>query len=81
MTPDDLPAEIGRESGGMTVRFLASERDAELGQELGLDAGRLLHALRRHKWNVTATAQELEICRATVYRQMKRYGITAPNRL
>ncbi|MDZ5456869.1 AAA-type ATPase lid domain-containing protein [Azohydromonas lata] len=81
VTPADLPAEIGRGSGGMTVQFPAPERDTGLEQDLRLDAGRLLHALRRHKWNVTAAAQELHICRATVYRQMKRFGITAPNRL
>jgi transcriptional regulator of acetoin/glycerol metabolism len=81
VTPDELPAEIGRGGCGMTVQFLVAESSAGLEQDLSLDAERLLHALQRHKWNVTAAAQELAICRATVYRQMKRYGITAPNRL
>ncbi|MER2555423.1 MAG: helix-turn-helix domain-containing protein [Thauera sp.] len=38
-------------------------------------------ALRRHRWNVTAAAAELGIVRATVYRQMKRFGIVPPNQL
>ena len=43
------------------------------------EASELHGALRRHRWNVTAVAKELAICRATVYRQMKRYGIVPPN--
>jgi transcriptional regulator of acetoin/glycerol metabolism len=38
----------------------------------------LTSTLRKHHWNVTATATELGICRATVYRQMKRYNIISP---
>jgi transcriptional regulator of acetoin/glycerol metabolism len=38
----------------------------------------LMAALRRHKWNISAAATELGICRTTLYRQMKRYGITPP---
>ena len=38
-------------------------------------------ALRRQRWNVTAAAVELGIARATVYRQMKRFGIVPPNQL
>jgi transcriptional regulator of acetoin/glycerol metabolism len=41
-------------------------------------AQRLTSALRKRHWNVTATATELGICRATVYRQMKRYNIISP---
>ena len=39
----------------------------------------LLEALQRHKWCVTAAADELGLCRATVYRRMKRHGIVPPN--
>ncbi len=38
-----------------------------------------LKAMKAHHWNVSATAQSLCICRATVYRQMKRQGITPPH--
>ena len=44
-------------------------------------SARLLNALKRHKWNVTRAADELVLCRATIYRQMKRFGITPPNQL
>ena len=40
----------------------------------------LLEALQRHKWCVTAAAEELGLCRATIYRRMKRHGIIQPNR-
>ncbi|WP_211162961.1 sigma-54-dependent Fis family transcriptional regulator [Aromatoleum diolicum] len=39
----------------------------------------LLRLLRRHKWNITATAAELGVSRVTIYRQMKRFGIVPPN--
>ena len=38
----------------------------------------LVTALRRNKWNISAAAAELGMCRTTLYRQMKRYGITPP---
>lgn len=43
------------------------------------EGSRLLRALRNNKWNVTAVSAELKICRATVYRQMKKFGIVPPN--
>jgi len=42
------------------------------------EAGALLAALHQHRWNITATASALGICRATVYRHMKRMGIRSP---
>ncbi|MBI3146285.1 MAG: sigma-54-dependent Fis family transcriptional regulator [Pseudogulbenkiania sp.] len=42
------------------------------------EAGALLAALKRNKWNVTAVATELGICRATVYRHMKKFNIMSP---
>ena len=45
------------------------------------DAQRLIDSLRQRRWNVTATAQDLGICRATVYRQMKRHNIVPPTHL
>ncbi|WP_411860269.1 helix-turn-helix domain-containing protein [Cupriavidus sp. TA19] len=35
--------------------------------------------MRRHKWRITQVAVDLGIGRASVYRQMGRYGIVAPN--
>jgi len=44
------------------------------------DAARLVDVLRRHRWRVKAAADELGICRATLYRQMKSFDIVAPER-
>jgi sigma-54 dependent transcriptional regulator, acetoin dehydrogenase operon transcriptional activator AcoR len=43
------------------------------------DAARLLHALQASRWNITAAARALQVCRATVYRQMQRHHITPPH--
>jgi transcriptional regulator of acetoin/glycerol metabolism len=49
-----------------------------IGPSLPPEAQPLMAALRRHKWNISAAALELGTNRTTVYRQMKRYGITPP---
>ncbi|NMF97707.1 sigma-54-dependent Fis family transcriptional regulator [Aromatoleum toluolicum] len=40
----------------------------------------MLAALRRHHWQVTVTARELGMSRATFYRKMARLQIVSPNR-
>jgi transcriptional regulator of acetoin/glycerol metabolism len=45
------------------------------------DASRLVETLRRHHWNITEVSRELDLCRATIYRRMKRYGIVPPTHL
>ncbi|WP_028006468.1 sigma-54-dependent Fis family transcriptional regulator [Solimonas flava] len=45
------------------------------------ERAQLLDALRRHHWVITKVARELRLCRATVYRQMKRHGIVSPTQL
>ena len=57
------------------------ESNAALLDTLVAQAAELEAALRRHRWNVTTAAAELGIVRATVYRQMKRFGIVPPNQL
>ena len=42
------------------------------------EAERLIAVLRRHHWNITEVARDLGVCRATVYRQMKRMNIVPP---
>jgi transcriptional regulator of acetoin/glycerol metabolism len=42
------------------------------------DSEVLRSVLRRHRWNITAVAHELGLCRTTVYRQMRRFGIVPP---
>ena len=39
----------------------------------------LLEVLRRHRWNISATANELGVARSTLYRQMKKQGLVQPN--
>lgn len=47
--------------------------------ETNESATETLHTiLRKHRWNITAVSQELGVCRATVYRQMKRLNIISP---
>lgn len=41
----------------------------------------LLETLRRHKWNISAVSNELNISRSTIYRKMERYQIKQPNTL
>lgn len=41
----------------------------------------LLEMLRKHKWNISATANELNVSRSTLYRKMGRYHIKQPNKL
>jgi transcriptional regulator of acetoin/glycerol metabolism len=45
------------------------------------DSQQLTEVLRRHHWNITSVSNELGICRATVYRQMKRLNIVSPTQL
>lgn len=44
-------------------------------------AALLRTCLRRNKWNITAVAAEMGLCRTSVYRQMKRFGIIPPTHL
>ena len=80
--PAHLPGELYGEEEIITdatppalpvTTLLQSELSSGL-----LQAQTLLVALRRRHWNVTAVASELGICRATVYRQMKRFNIVSP---
>lgn len=43
--------------------------------EMPEPVARLRGALWRNKWNITAVAAELGLCRTSVYRQMKRFGL------
>jgi sigma-54 dependent transcriptional regulator, acetoin dehydrogenase operon transcriptional activator AcoR len=82
--PEDLPQEFGGQysetvtaaDGGRGAPALAGP---PAGGEADVDDDRLLASLKRNKWNVTKVSDELNICRATVYRQMKKSGIVSPN--
>ncbi|HUD42201.1 MAG TPA: sigma-54-dependent Fis family transcriptional regulator [Dokdonella sp.] len=78
-----LPPEIA--DAGAEIPFGTDEASAAargatvvpIGSARG-DAGVLLEALRRRRWNVSDAARDLGLCRATIYRRMKRYGIVSP---
>lgn len=90
--PQDLHGDAGSE-----LRPIRSQSEADMQQSwplssnplqssttamaLAPEAMALLAALRKHRWNITAVSQELDICRATVYRQMKRFDIVPPTHL
>ncbi|HND97351.1 MAG TPA: helix-turn-helix domain-containing protein, partial [Plasticicumulans sp.] len=38
----------------------------------------LLRELERHRWNMTNTARDLGLSRNTLYRKLKKHGITPP---
>lgn len=76
--PQELYAESERDSHSYKSLTPAM---GVAGNNFGVDvseAGALNAALRKHHWNITAVSQELGICRATVYRQMKRFNIISP---
>jgi len=83
---DDFPPEIrlGQSAISAVSNAPSSPTDAAAtGQEpeAGDPAERLQACLRRNKWNITAVSAELGICRTSVYRQMKRFGIVPPTHL
>lgn len=46
----------------------------------GSERDRIVAALRKHKWQVLATARSLGMARATIYRKMAKYQIISPNK-
>ncbi|QDF99446.1 AAA family ATPase [Azoarcus sp. DD4] len=83
--PQDLPAELmaATPAAEPPSRPATAQEPVAAPAAPARDAARseLESALRRHHWNITAAAAELGICRATVYRQMKRHGIVPPHLL
>jgi transcriptional regulator of acetoin/glycerol metabolism len=73
---DALPPEILESTTDRTAGVVLATDDVPPANEREA----LLAALRRNKWRITQVATDLGIARATVYRQMERFGIVAPNR-
>ncbi len=69
-----LPEPAGRPP---TRPGRACEADAPQ-QGSQTDAARLVELLQRHRWHVAAAAGELGVCRATLYRRLKRHRIVPP---
>ncbi|MGV2873864.1 sigma-54-dependent Fis family transcriptional regulator [Colwellia sp. E150_009] len=79
ITLNDFPADIINSS---SVINPVSVNDNQSNPTLNCDdqdANLLLNSLRLHKWNVTGVAEELGICRSTIYRKMKKFNIVQPN--
>ena len=44
-------------------------------------AAELAAELRAHHWNVSQVARARGVDRSTIHRQIRRFGLTAPNKL
>ena len=77
---DDLPDEIARarRGDGWPLQVNPPTDVAASSSDL---AAELLTALRAHHWNVSRVARERGVDRSTIHRQIRRLGITAPNKL
>ena len=84
---EDLPLEVSsaparrQPVSAETAPAQVERHVAADAEETDIGATRLLDALKAHRWNIASTARALQRCRATIYRQMKRYGITQPHLL
>jgi len=56
-----------------TLSDSVREEDASLSEQQIL-----INILRQHRWNISAVAQQLGVSRPTVYRRMKKLGVSSP---
>ncbi|NKF24623.1 sigma-54-dependent Fis family transcriptional regulator [Solimonas marina] len=80
---EHLPPELGEfaDAAAPPIRVAPVPQTAYGDAALPHDAAHLLDTLRRRHWNITEAARDLGLCRATIYRRMKRHGIVPPNQL
>ncbi|WP_342805660.1 sigma-54-dependent Fis family transcriptional regulator [Alteromonas sp. M12] len=58
------------------------EQNKTLSNYVGNQEGQhLLETLKKYRWNITQVSEELNICRSTVYRKMRKYNIVQPNEI
>ncbi|MDO6695229.1 sigma-54-dependent Fis family transcriptional regulator [Aliiglaciecola sp. 3_MG-2023] len=58
------------------------EQNKTLSNYVGNQEGlHLLETLKKYRWNITQVSEELNICRSTVYRKMRKYNIVQPNEI
>ncbi|MEP6907443.1 MAG: sigma 54-interacting transcriptional regulator, partial [Pseudoxanthomonas sp.] len=79
---DPLPAHDDA-TYGRVIPFplTAAHHESSASLPTGDERTDLLDALRRHHWNISEVARDLQLCRATIYRHMKRHGIVSPTLL
>lgn len=80
-----LPSEI---LGGLNLHEIqGSEQDNGLATAAiskyveNQEEMHLLEILKKHRWNITQVAKELNICRSTVYRKMEKFNVVQPNEM
>ena len=60
----------------------STDQSKTLSNYVGNQEGqRLLETLKKYRWNITQVSEELNICRSTVYRKMRKYNIIQPNEI
>ncbi|MGY0586486.1 MAG: sigma-54-dependent Fis family transcriptional regulator [Paraglaciecola chathamensis] len=84
ITIDDLPIEVRAAKELYKEEEIIPETETEKQMSLSdfvhdEEGRRLVDALRQYRWNITQVSEELNICRSTVYRKMKKYNIVQPN--
>ncbi len=68
ITDEHLPDEI-KTNNSKNIKYNIHYSEYDL----------LISSLKNNKWNITKVSNQLNICRATVYRKMKKYNIISPN--
>ena len=84
ITIESLPIELRATNDMFTEDEIIPEgpKEMSLSDFVSDEEGRrLIEALRKYKWNITQVSDELNICRSTVYRKMKKYNIVQPNEI
>ena len=80
ITVHDLPAEIIDSKPCINKIPAVDDNQLKITPDSNdQGANLLLNSLRKHKWNITSVAEELGICRSTIYRKMKKFNIIQPN--
>ncbi len=80
ITVNDLPAEIIDSKPDINTMPKMDDNQLDTPNSFNDEgANVLLNSLRKHKWNITGVAEELGICRSTIYRKMKKFNIIQPN--
>ncbi len=77
ITPDDLPEYLQKSALASPVQF----RPEKIRPQPDSETDALLAQLRAQHWNISAVANALGTSRMTIYRRMKRLGISQPNHL
>jgi transcriptional regulator of acetoin/glycerol metabolism len=86
ITKEDLPDEfIMRLKSTYHTTPITNQNSiansSPLTKKLDPKVEKLVQCLKKNKWNITDTSNELNISRATIYRKMKKYNIVTPNEM